>query len=50
MLFVLYNHQGCLFLQLKRTALHIAARAGHYNVVTSLIRYGADVKDVDRVS
>ena len=39
-----------LLLQLKRTALHVAAIRGDVQVVETLIRSGADVNALDMVS
>ena len=39
-----------VILQGNITALHYAAREGHYNVVDYLINHGARVNDVDNVS
>ena len=40
----------CVFLQYNRTALHLAAEKGHYNIVTFLYGQGAAVDKVDDVS
>jgi len=40
----------CVLLQWGETALHCAAAYGHVQVVETLIRLGADVNVVDKVS
>ena len=37
----------CIFLQLNRTALHLAAGGGHNIVMTFVINHGAGIDDVD---
>ena len=44
------HHMTCILLQLGRTALHEAAIKGHAQVVEILIRSGADVNALDKVS
>ena len=51
MLLYKYDYYCCVFLQLNNwTALHLAAEAGHYNVVAWLLSHGARVNDGDYVS
>ena len=47
---ILYTDVTCIFLQDRWTALHWAASRGHVQVVETLIRLGADVNALDKVS
>jgi len=44
------HHITCILLQLGKTALHCAADRGHVQVVETLIRVGAKVNALDKVS
>ena len=44
------HHMTCILLQYGRTALHYSAIYGHTEVVEILIRSGADVNALDKVS
>ena len=48
MLLVWSDHLCCVFLQLNQTALHVAARSGNNNVISTLISNGANVNVTDR--
>ena len=39
-----------MFVQLDKTALHLAAEGGHNEVIGYLLNHGVKVDDVDRVS
>jgi len=43
-------HVACVFLQYGSTALHVAAWRGKTELVATLIRSGADVNALDKVS
>ena len=43
-------HMLCYFLQHEDTHIHLALRDGHVEVVEKLIRSGANVNVVDKVS
>ena len=43
-------HVTCILLQFGRTALHESARRGNTELVATLIRSGADVNALDKVS
>ena len=43
-------HVTCILLQLERTVLHHAAWSGQVQAIETLIRLGADVNALDRVS
>ena len=43
-------HVTCILLQLERTALHDAAWSGQVQAIETLIRLGADVNALDKVS
>ena len=43
-------HMTCLLLQRGSTALHVAAMRGSTELVATLIRLGADVNALDKVS
>jgi len=44
------HHVTCILLQRGMTALHWAAIRGHVQVIETLIRSGADVSVLDKVS
>jgi len=44
------HHMTCILLQRGKTALHNATIFGHVQVVETLIRLGADVNVLDKVS
>ena len=43
-------HVTCILLQFGKTALHHAARWGYVQAIEVLIRLGADVNALDKVS
>ena len=47
---ILSDHLCCVFLQINQTALHEAARHGSYNITSTLIRSGANVNAITKVS